>query len=125
VQPTILTGVAPDNPVYNQEIFGPVLTLFPVSDQAEAIKLANDTQFGLGASVYSTDIAHAFAVAKLLDAGAVSINQPTFASPALPFGGIKNSGYGRELGPDGIKDFVNRKVINGTGVAAVAPAPVS
>jgi succinate-semialdehyde dehydrogenase/glutarate-semialdehyde dehydrogenase len=120
VQPTILTGVTPDNPVYHQEIFGPVLMLFRVSDDAEAIRLANDTPFGLGASVYSTDVAHAFAVAQQLEAGAVTINQPTMPVAALPFGGIKRSGYGREMGPDGIREFVNHKVINGARVAEVA-----
>lgn len=120
VQPTILTGVTPDNPVYNQEIFGPVLMLFRFSDEAEAIRLANDTPFGLGASVYSADLAHAFAVAKQLEAGAVTINQPTMPSSAIPFGGIKNSGYGREMGADGIREFVNHKAINGARLAEVA-----
>jgi succinate-semialdehyde dehydrogenase/glutarate-semialdehyde dehydrogenase len=120
VQPTILTGVTPNNPVYNQEIFGPVLMLFRASDEAEAIRVANDTPFGLGASVYSTDVAHAVAIAEQLEAGAVTINQPTTASPWLPFGGIKNSGYGRELGAAGIREFTNQKVINGARVAAVA-----
>jgi succinate-semialdehyde dehydrogenase/glutarate-semialdehyde dehydrogenase len=120
VQPTILTGVTSDNPVYTQEIFGPVLMLFRVSDDDAAVRLANDTPFGLGASVYSTDVAHAVAVAARLEAGAVTINQPTMPSPAIPFGGIKNSGYGRELGAAGIKEFVNHKVINGARVAEVA-----
>jgi succinate-semialdehyde dehydrogenase/glutarate-semialdehyde dehydrogenase len=120
VQPTILTGVTPDNPVYNQEIFGPVLMLFRFKDEAEAIALANGTQFGLGASVYSTTIAHAFSVARHLEAGAVTINQPTMPSPAIPFGGMKNSGYGREMGSDGIREFVNRKTIYGARVSEVA-----
>jgi hypothetical protein len=112
VQPTILTGVTADNPVYNQEIFGPVLMLFGFRDEAEAIRLANDTQFGLGASVYSTNIGHAYTVAEQLEAGAVTINQPTLPSPSIPFGGVKNSGYGRELGAAGIREFTNQKVIN-------------
>ena len=120
VQPTILTSVTPDNPIYNQEIFGPVLMLFRFSDEAEAIKIANGTQFGLGGSVYSTNMAHAFAVARQLEAGAVTINQPTMPSPAIPFGGVKNSGYGREMGADGIREFTNHKTINGARVAEVA-----
>jgi succinate-semialdehyde dehydrogenase/glutarate-semialdehyde dehydrogenase len=120
VQPTILTGVTPDNPIYNQEIFGPVLMLFRFKDEAEAIQLANGTRFGLGGSVYSTNIAHAFAVAKELEAGAVTINQPTMPSPAIPFGGMKNSGYGREMGADGIREFMNHKTINGARVGEVA-----
>jgi succinate-semialdehyde dehydrogenase/glutarate-semialdehyde dehydrogenase len=120
VQPTILTDVTLDNPIFNQEIFGPVLMLFRFEDEAEAIRLANGTQFGLGGSVYSTDIAHAFAVARQLEAGAVTINQPTMPSPAIPFGGIKNSGYGREMGADGIREFMNHKTINGARVAEVA-----
>lgn len=111
VQPTILTGVAPDNPVYYEEIFGPVLMLFRVSDESEAIRLANDSPFGLGASVYSTDIERAKAVAAQIEAGMVTINRPTFPSPNIPFGGIKRSGFGRELGSSGIKEFVNQKVI--------------
>jgi succinate-semialdehyde dehydrogenase/glutarate-semialdehyde dehydrogenase len=113
----MLTGVTSDNPVYKQEIFGPVLMLFPFSDEAEAIRLANDTPFGLGASVYSTNIGHACAVAEQLEAGAVSINQPTLPLPSIPFGGVKNSGYGRELGAAGIKEFMNHKVINTAPVA--------
>ncbi len=120
VQPTILTGVTPDNPVYHQEIFGPVLMLFRVSDQAEAIRLANDTPFGLGASVYSTDVARAVAVAGQLEAGTVTINQPTMPVASLPFGGVKRSGYGREMGPDGIREFMNHKVISGARVAEAA-----
>jgi len=120
VQPTILTGVTPNNPIFNQEIFGPVIMLFRFSDEAEAIRLANSTQFGLGASVYATDISHAYAVAKQLEAGAVTINQPTMPSPAIPFGGIKNSGYGREMGADGIREFTNHKTIYGARAADVA-----
>jgi succinate-semialdehyde dehydrogenase/glutarate-semialdehyde dehydrogenase len=120
VQPTILTGVTEHNPVYTQEIFGPVLMLFRFRDEAEAIRLANNTPFGLGASVYSTNMGHAFAVAEQLEAGAVTINQPTMPVASLPFGGMKRSGYGREMGPDGIREFMNHKVINGARVAELA-----
>jgi succinate-semialdehyde dehydrogenase / glutarate-semialdehyde dehydrogenase len=117
VQPTMLTGLTPDNPVYYQEIFGPVVSLFRVSDEAEAIRLANDSPYGLGGSVYGTDVACAVAVAAQVEAGMVTINRPTLPVPGFPFGGTKLSGYGRELGAAGIKEFMNQKVINGAGVA--------
>jgi succinate-semialdehyde dehydrogenase/glutarate-semialdehyde dehydrogenase len=117
VQPTILTGVTPDNPIYSEEIFGPVLTLFRVRDEAEAIRLANDSPFGLAASVYSTNIARAVEVAKQVEAGMVTVNRPTIPPLDVPFGGTKRSGHGRELGEAGIKEFMNQKVINGIGVA--------
>ena len=120
VQPTILTGLTADNPVYYQEIFGPALSLFRASDDAEAIRLANDSPYGLGGSVYSTDTARAVAVAEQMEAGYVTINRPTIPIPGLPFGGTKLSGYGRELGAAGIKEFMNQKVINGAGVAELA-----
>jgi succinate-semialdehyde dehydrogenase/glutarate-semialdehyde dehydrogenase len=119
VQPTILTNVTVDNPIFNQEIFGPVLMLFRFSDEEEAIERANSTQFGLGGSVYSDNMTHAYEVAKKIVAGAISINQPTIPSPALPFGGVKNSGIGRELGVDGIKEFMNHKTINGQRVKGI------
>ncbi len=117
VQPTILTGLTPDNPIYYQEVFGPVVLLFRAKDEAEAIRLANDSPYGLGASIYSTNIDRAVAVARQIEVGAVTINQPTSPTPATPFGGIKNSGYGRELGPEGIREFTNQKVILGQKVA--------
>jgi len=119
VQPTILTGVTADNPVYNEEIFGPVPMLFRFRDEAKAIRLANDAQFGLGASVYSTNIGHAYAAAEQLEAGTVTINQPTLLSPSIPFGGVKNSGYGRHLGAAGIREFTNQKVLNGARLAGL------
>ena len=85
VQPTILTGVTPDNPIFHEEIFGPVLMLFSYETEEEAIKLANGTDFGLGSSVYSEDPAHAAKVAAAMESGAVSINQPTMASPAIEY----------------------------------------
>ena len=120
MQPTILTGLTPDNPVYYQEVFGPVVLLFRASDEEEAIRLANDSPFGLGASVYSSNVAHAVAVARRIEAGAVTINQPTAPTPATPFGGIKRSGYGREMGAEGIQEFTNQKVILGRQVAQAA-----
>ena len=112
VQPTILTHVTEDNPIFDEEIFGPVLQMYSFSDEDEAIRLANHSQFGLGGSVYSRDASHALRVATRIEAGAISINQPTMASPAIPFGGIKNSGYGREMGREGIVEFTNQKFIN-------------
>ena len=115
VQPTILTGLTPDNPVFYQEIFGPVLSLFRAADEEAAIAIANDSPYGLGGSVYSTNIERAVKVAERIEAGAITINKPTTASPELPFGGIKLSGYGREFGDSGIKEFTNAKVINTAG----------
>lgn len=112
VQPTILTNVTPDNPIFNEEIFGPVLMIFSFDSEEEVIKLANATQFGLGSSVYTESPERAYRVAAQMESGAVSVNQPTLPSPAVPFGGIKNSGHGRELGADGIREFTNQKYIN-------------
>lgn len=112
VQPTILTGVTPDNPIFNEEIFGPVLMLFSYKTEDEVIELANGTDFGLGSSVYTEDPANAARLAAAMESGAVSINQPTMASPAIPFGGIKTSGFGREMGAEGIREFTNEKYIN-------------
>lgn len=116
VRATILTGVTEDNPISQEEIFGPVLNVFKWEDEEEVLRLANSTSFGLGASVYSEDAANAARVAANLEVGAISINQPTMASPAIPFGGIKASGYGRELGAEGIREFSNQKYINSAGI---------
>lgn len=86
--------------------------IYNFSDVAEAIRLASYSRFGFGGSVYSKDPRHAIKVAGEIEAGAISINQPTMASPAIPFGGIRNSGYGRELGREGIIEFTNQKYIN-------------
>jgi succinate-semialdehyde dehydrogenase/glutarate-semialdehyde dehydrogenase len=120
VQPTILTGLTPDNPVFYQEIFGPVLSLFRAADAEEAIAIANDSPYGLGGSIYSTNTRRAVKVAERMEAGAITINKPTIASPELPFGGIKLSGYGREFGDSGIKEFTNAKVINTASVGQLS-----
>ncbi|WP_347980064.1 aldehyde dehydrogenase family protein [Limosilactobacillus allomucosae] len=112
VRPTLLLDVTADNPIFQQEIFGPVMMIFSWNDEKEALKLANGTSFGLGGSVYSENVVDAARVAAGIEAGAISINQPTMASPAIPFGGIKESGYGRELGAEGIREFTNQKYIN-------------
>lgn len=109
---TILTNVTPDNPIAKEEIFGPVLMIFSWKDEDEMIELANGTEFGLGGSVYTEDPSVAARIAAKLEAGAISINQPTMASKAIPFGGIKSSGYGREMGYSGIREFTNEKFIN-------------
>lgn len=112
VRATILTGVTPDNPIFQQEIFGPVMMVFSWNDEAEMLRLANGTDYGLGASVYTEDKATAQRMALALEAGAVSVNQFTAASPAIPFGGVKQSGFGREMGREGITEFCNQKLIN-------------
>jgi succinate-semialdehyde dehydrogenase/glutarate-semialdehyde dehydrogenase len=111
LEPTILTGISPNNPAYKQEFFGPVALVFSAKDEAEAIAIANDSPFGLGGSVYSTDIEKAKRVASRIETGMVFINYPDVSWPDLPFGGIKRSGYGKELSNLGLEEFVNRKLI--------------
>lgn len=110
--PTILTNVTPDNPTFDDELFGPVATVYTVKDEQEAIALANRSSYGLGGSVYCKDLARARRVAEKIDTGMVFINQPTKSQAELPFGGTKNSGYGRELSHLGILEFVNKKLIH-------------
>lgn len=111
LEPTILTNIAPDNPAYKQEFFGPVALIFPAKDEEEAIAIANDSPFGLGGSVYTSDIERGKRVASRVETGMVFINYPDISLPELPFGGIKRSGYGKELSSFGIEEFVNRKLI--------------
>ncbi len=108
--PAVLTGVTPDMRAYTEELFGPVAVVYRVRDAEEAIALANSSAFGLGASVFSTDTARAEGVAERLDAGMVNINTPAGEGPDIPFGGVKRSGFGRELGTLGIDEFVNKRV---------------
>jgi len=110
--PTILTGVTPEMPTYDQELFGPVATVYVVKDEAAAIKLANDSSYGLGGSVYTKEIERGRRVAEQIETGMMFVNQPTKSQAELPFGGIKNSGYGRELSHLGILEFVNKKLIH-------------
>ena len=112
VQPTILTEVGEDNPVYYMELFGPVSMLFRARDEADAIRIANDSPFGLGGSVFTRDTAHGAEVAAQISTGMVFVNHPTKVEADLPFGGIRRSGYGRELLGLGIKEFVNHKLID-------------
>lgn len=111
MQPTILADISADNPVYKQEFFGPVALFFRVADEKTAIKLANDSPFGLGGSVFTQDVERGKRVARQIDTGMVFINSAALSSPELPFGGVKNSGYGRELSGAGIQEFVNKKLI--------------
>jgi succinate-semialdehyde dehydrogenase/glutarate-semialdehyde dehydrogenase len=109
--PTVLGGVRKGMPVYEEETFGPVAAVIPARDTEDAVAIANDSRFGLGGSVWSRDIEKAEAVARRIETGAVFINGMTKSDPRLPFGGIKKSGYGRELSHYGIKEFVNIKTI--------------
>lgn len=109
--PTILTDIAPDNPAFREEFFGPVALFFRVKDEDEAVALANDSDFGLGGSVFTQDEARGRRVARRIDTGMVFINHPTWTAADLPFGGVKNSGYGRELSSMGIQEFVNKKLV--------------
>ncbi|AWI26286.1 NAD-dependent succinate-semialdehyde dehydrogenase [Flavobacterium pallidum] len=108
---TILTDIPKGSVAYKEELFGPVASFYKVKDIEEAISLANDTGFGLGGSVFSKDTDKAIEVASRIDTGMVFINQNVASRPDLPFGGTKRSGYGRELSPLGIEEFVNKKVI--------------
>jgi succinate-semialdehyde dehydrogenase/glutarate-semialdehyde dehydrogenase len=111
VQPTILTDVTPDMRAYSEELFGPAAVVYKVRDEEEAIELANNTTFGLGAAVFSGDVDRARSVADRIEAGMVWINQPTGSFPELPFGGTKRSGYGRELSELGMFEFANKRLI--------------
>jgi succinate-semialdehyde dehydrogenase/glutarate-semialdehyde dehydrogenase len=111
MQPTILTDVKPDNPAFRDEFFGPVALFFRVKDEDAAIALANDSDFGLGGSVFTKDIARGKRVASRVETGMMFINNISWSDAELPFGGIKNSGYGRELGDMGIQEFVNKKLV--------------
>ncbi|QZY47906.1 aldehyde dehydrogenase family protein [Mycolicibacterium austroafricanum] len=108
--PAVLTGVTPDMRAYSEELFGPVAVVYRVRDEEEAIALANASAYGLGASVFSTDTARAEKVAQRLEAGMVNVNTPAGEGPDIPFGGVKRSGFGRELGALGIDEFVNKQV---------------
>jgi len=110
-EPTILTDITRENPAYFEEFFGPVAQVHIVEDDDAVAALANDSPYGLGGSIFSTDIARARALASRIETGMVFINTPTRSLPELPFGGVKRSGYGRELGDVGIKEFVNRKLV--------------
>jgi len=110
--PTVLTDVSPGMPAYDEELFGPVAAIIPVEDEAEAIRVANDSPFGLGAAVFTRDEEKGERIAaEALDAGCCFVNAFVRSDPRLPFGGVKESGYGRELSHYGIKEFVNIKTV--------------
>jgi succinate-semialdehyde dehydrogenase/glutarate-semialdehyde dehydrogenase len=110
--PTVLGDVRKGMPAYEQELFGPVAALITVKDEAAAVRVANDTSFGLGAAVFTRDAVRGERLAaEELEAGCCFVNAPVKSDPRLPFGGVKESGYGRELGPFGIREFVNVKTV--------------
>ncbi|MBB3173207.1 succinate-semialdehyde dehydrogenase/glutarate-semialdehyde dehydrogenase [Endobacter medicaginis] len=112
MQAGILTDLAKDNPVYYQEIFGPVAIVTPVDSDDEAVALANDSPYGLGGSVHTADLARGRAIAERIETGMVYLNGITGTAPDVPFGGVRNSGYGRELSELGIEEFLNHKLIH-------------
>jgi succinate-semialdehyde dehydrogenase/glutarate-semialdehyde dehydrogenase len=111
VQPTALSGLTPDMRVYREEVFGPVTSFFRVGNIDEAIALANDSSFGLSSSVWTQDAAEQKRFADDLEAGMVYVNAMTISYYDLPFGGVKRSGYGRELSPTGLREFTNIKTV--------------
>ncbi len=111
VEPTVLTGVTPGMRAFSEELFGPVAVVHRVADADEAVRMANDSPYGLGATVIGSDPDAAREAAARIESGMVWINSPTSTQADLPFGGIKRSGFGRELSPLGIREFVNRKLV--------------
>jgi succinate-semialdehyde dehydrogenase/glutarate-semialdehyde dehydrogenase len=109
--PTVLGGVRPGMAAHDEETFGPVAAIVPVADEAEAVVVANRSPFGLGAAVFTSDADRGRRVARRLEAGSVFVNALVRSDPRLPFGGVKESGYGRELSRFGIREFVNVKTV--------------
>lgn len=107
----VLSGVTTDNPSYRQELFGPVAMVFRAADEDDAVRIANDTPYGLGSYVFTPDAAQAQRVAEQIEAGMVFVNGVGLDAAELPFGGVKRSGFGRELGRFGMEEFVNKKLI--------------
>jgi succinate-semialdehyde dehydrogenase/glutarate-semialdehyde dehydrogenase len=120
MQPSILTDVKPGNPAFREEFFGPVAHFFRVKDEDAAIALANDSDFGLGGSVFTKDEARGQRVASRVETGMMFVNNISWSDAELPFGGIKYSGYGRELGDMGIQEFVNKKLVRFGNIEAPA-----
>lgn len=112
MEPTILSGIKPRIPAYHEELFGPVASFYVVKDEQAAIELGSDSDFGLGASIFTQDIERGERVADQIDSGMVFIKHPTWTQADLPFGGTKSSGFGRELSELGIHEFVNKKTLS-------------
>lgn len=109
--PAVLTGVTPGMRAYREELFGPVAVVYSASSEDEALRLANDSDYGLGGAVFSSDPARALRVASALEVGMANVNTPTGEGAEIPFGGVKRSGFGRELGPLGMDEFVNKRLL--------------
>lgn len=114
-EPTVLTGVTEQMRAFSEELFGPVAVLYKVEGEEEAVALANNTDYGLGASIHTKDLKRAERVSVRLQAGMVAINEPSASFPELPFGGVKRSGIGRELGKYGMDEFINHKLVKVAG----------
>ena len=111
VQPTVITDIPQGSDVYYEEFFGPVINIFKAESDNDALQLANDTQYGLGSAVFATDQERAQIFAEQLEAGMVGANTSPEESAEVPFGGVKRSGYGRELSPVGMDEFVNKRLM--------------
>jgi succinate-semialdehyde dehydrogenase / glutarate-semialdehyde dehydrogenase len=122
VQATLLADVTPEMRAYREELFGPVAVVHRVSSEEEAVRLANDTPYGLSATVFASDVDRARQVADQIESGMVWINSPSGTSPELPFGGVKRSGYGRELSELGMFEFANRRLVRIAGAPKAKPA---
>ena len=110
-KPTILTNVKPNMRIANEETFGPVAPITIVENESEAVKFANQSEFGLGASIWTKDLAKADKMSRRIESGIVSVNNVVISDPRIPFGGIKHSGFGRELSRYGMLEFVNLKSV--------------
>jgi succinate-semialdehyde dehydrogenase/glutarate-semialdehyde dehydrogenase len=109
--PTILDNVTPDMKAFQEETFGPMATIITVANEQEAVEFANNSRYGLGSSIWTKDLNKAEVLARKIEAGSVHVNSLMRSDPRLPFGGIKKSGYGRELAEEGMKEFLNTKTV--------------
>ncbi|HKY49989.1 MAG TPA: aldehyde dehydrogenase family protein, partial [Candidatus Limnocylindria bacterium] len=122
-RPTVLADVTEDMPVFKEETFGPVAAVLRTRDADDAVRLANESAYGLGANIWTRDLALGEALARRIESGSVFVNGMVASDPRLPFGGVKRSGYGRELSSYGIKEFVNIQTIWIGSGAQTTPAP--